>query len=202
MPQRSTSTSLLSRLRDVGDHVAWQEFDARYRKLLLRYCWRRGMSHTDAEDIVQLVFAGIARSLPQFMYDPERGRFRDYLFCCVRNAILQWQRRPERRHRPLDSAIDESLAHDWATARPDTAERQAWQAEWVAHHYRMALAAVARTFDRRSVELFERLVAGARPVALAQELGVSEDAIYKVRQRVRDRMRALIAQQVLEEDTV
>jgi hypothetical protein len=72
----------------------------------------------------------------------------------------------------------------------------------VAHHYRMALDTVRQTFDAKSVEVFERSVAGAKVAVLAVEHGITEQAVYKVRQRIRARMEQLIAQQVHEEDEV
>jgi hypothetical protein len=68
---------LLSRIRDRCDHSAWRELDARYRDLLMKFCRRRGVPNAGAEHLVQAVFADLSRSLPQFTYQRDRGRFRD-----------------------------------------------------------------------------------------------------------------------------
>lgn len=201
MQVHSTATSLLSRVRDPADHAAWRAFDERYRLLLLRFCWSQGIPRTDAEDIVQQVFASLARTLPQFTYDPQRGRFRDYLYRCVRNVISDWLRRPERAVQGLVSDMERTLAEP-GTEGPAGAVVAAWEEEWVAHHYRLALETVRRTFEPQNVALFERMLAGARPTDLARELGLSEEGVFKVRQRIRDRMQELIAQQIREEDEV
>lgn len=199
MQPQTTATSLLSRVRDPADTAAWREFDERYRKLLLRFCWRQGLSRTDADDIVQRVFTNLARTLPDFVYDRNRGRFRDYLYRCLKNAIVQWLNRPERQNRELDSGVEARIVGAVSDGSPCDA---AWDEEWVAHHYRTALGEIRRTFDARSIDLFERMMRGAATAELAREFEMTEAAVCKVRQRVRERMKDLIAQQIREEDEV
>ena len=49
---------------------------------------------------------------------------------------------------------------------------------------------------------FDRSVAGTKVAELARAFGISEQAVHKVRQRIRDRMEELIAEQVREEDSI
>lgn len=194
----TTSPSLLVRVRDAADHAAWREFDARYRDLLLNFCRRRGISHNDAEDIVQFVFAELSRALPKFTYQRDRGRFRDYLFRCVSNAISDWARRQNRR---LQSVV---LVGDGLSNAPaadaDDQFAAIWEQEWENHHFRRAMETIRRAFDSKNAALFERSLAGATVAELAREFGMNEAAVHKARQRIRDRMSALIAEQVREED--
>ena len=197
MDSSSTNISLLSRIRDKADDAAWQEFDARYRALMLRYCRRRGLDQVDAEDVVQATFAGLTDGLSRFAYDPQRGRFRDYLSRCLRNEISRWSARPRVAARGLFSREGSRLPS------PDNGEHDAvWEEEWVAHHYRRALATIRPQFDARSIEVFDRSIAGANVKLLAEEFGMSEQAIYKVRKRIRDRLEEVIADQIREEDDV
>src|SRR5262245_47074666 len=192
---RTTSTSLLSRVRDPGDHTAWREFDGRYRELMLRFCKRRGMSHVDAEDVVQRVFTSLSQALRTFQYDPGRGRFRDFLFRCVRNCISDWSRSPDRRRAAVEigAAEVDSLV-------PSRDENEAWEREWVDHHYRLAIESIRGTFEARTVALFDQMMAGATVAELAGKYGMTEEAVAKTRQRVRTRMEELIAQQIADED--
>src|SRR5262249_54521926 len=88
--ERTTRATLLGRVRDGDDAAAWREFDGAYREMLLRFCRSRGLQHADAEDVIQLVFVKLTGGLRRFEYDPGRGRFRDYLFRCVRSALADW----------------------------------------------------------------------------------------------------------------
>jgi RNA polymerase sigma factor (sigma-70 family) len=194
----ATHPSLLSRVRDPSNTAAWRQFESLYRELLVRFCRRRGLQLADAEDIVQIVLTNLSRSLPGFVYDPARGRFRDYLFRCARNAIAQWATRPKLAAQALDSGAEVRAPSD----PPDPADAAAWEQEWVAHHYRLAMLTIRETFEPKSVEIFERSIGGAGVAELAEEFGMSQQAVHKVRQRIKARMEELIAEQVKEEDRV
>jgi len=200
MDSSSTNASLLSRIRDRNNAPAWREFDGRYRDLMLRYCRRLGLSQVDAEDVVQSTLTGLSESLPRFTYDPNRGRFRDYLCRCVKNEICSWAARPKVAQRPLYNSDGRPIIEPADATSPEA--DATWEEEWVAHHYRRALEVIRQTFDARSVELFDRSIAGASVELLATEFGISVHAIYKARSRIRDRMEELINEQIREEDDV
>ena len=196
----STRPSLMQRLRDPSDQRAWEEFDQRYRQLILRYCLRRGLQHNDAEDVRQVVLMSLARVLPAFDYRPEVGRFRDYLARVVRNAIARRFSRPSRLAAGLEpeelDALVERDAHADASHESDVA----WEQEWMHHHYRLALVGVRESFEERSVALFERLLAGESVQAVARDCELSEQAVHKVKQRIKKRLAELIRRQIHEEE--
>ncbi len=185
------------RVRDPADQAAWAEFDARYREWLIRFFRRRGVKIVDAEDLAQSVLAALVRNLPNFAYDPERGRFRGYLFRCAQNAISAWSACSDRVARPLDlSRVPARVTN----GEDDPAAAQVWEEEWVAHHYRRAIETLRQSASERDLAILDRSLGGAEVAALARELQMDEQAVYKARQRIRDRMEMLIAQQVAEED--
>jgi RNA polymerase sigma factor (sigma-70 family) len=190
----ATQVSLLRRVRDTTDSAAWAEFAGRYRDLLLRFCRKQGLQPADSEDAVQMVLTGLARSLPGFVYSPERGRFRDYLYRCTRNAVARLGGRP----RP-GAAVD---LDQQADGRAEAEAERAWEQEWVAHHYRLAMATIRGTFEARSVEIFDLSVAGSGVAELAARFGMSEQAVHKVRQRIRARLEELLAAQLREEEEI
>lgn len=197
MESQSTRLSLLSRVRDPQDALAWRAFERRYADLVLRYALARGLQCADAEDARQVVFLRLSRYLRSFQYAPGRGRFRSYLGAIVRNVIS------EQAHRPLPAtgAVDET--EDALAAMPDprTAEAdERWEREWADHHCRLALQTIRETFDARSVAVFEDLLAGAAPDEAAARHQLSGDAVAKIRQRVRARMQELIREQLRDEE--
>ncbi len=194
----STRTSLLSKVRNAQDHAAWREFETRYREMLVRFCRKRGLQHVDAEDVVQQVFVNLAKSLPGFIYDPARGRFRDYLFRCTRNVIWLWSRRPN--GRPI--ALDSNVGTLQSTDEPSPEESALWHEEWVSHHYRLAMETVRSSFDPQSVEVFMRNVAGEGVTELAEAYGITETAVYSLRKRIRIRLQELVTTQVNDEDRI
>ncbi len=190
----TTQPSLLSRVRNPSDRDAWREFEAKYRDLVLRYCRRRGLQQSDAEDVRQVVMLNLARALPRFRYCPERGRFRSYLGIVVRNAISTCLSRPKGSDTPLDNI---ELSH---IAAPTPPADPGWEQEWTNHHYRLAMCTIRQTFDSRSVQAFDRLLAGDAVEHVAEHFGMSTQAVHKVKQRIRERLKDLIAEQIQEED--
>lgn len=198
MAHPTTQPTLLARLRDHADHAAWREFEERYRDLILRYCRRRGLQQSDAEDVRQMVLLNLAKQLKSFEYRPDRGRFRSYLGQVTRNAIHRYYRRP----RPESPGLEESVVSDLAEPSPGADEEldQVWEHEWMLHHYRIALASVRGSADPKSVEVFEHLLAGETTDDVAARFAMSRDAVHKVKQRMRNRLKDLVAQQVRDEE--
>lgn len=189
---QTTRGTLLQRVRQGADAEAWQELDGAYREMLLRFCRSRGLQHADAEDVIQMVFARLINGLRGFEYDRTRGRFRDYLFRCVRSAIADWARGQGRRSQAL---LAESEALE-----PAPAWALAFENEWIDHHYRSALAALAASVDASSLGVMEATLAGRTVKEIAGSMGMSEMAVYQARHRMKARLRERIAEQIADEE--
>lgn len=191
----TTHPTLLERIRDAGDQEAWRQFDRRYRDLILRYCSGRGLQLADAEDVRQVVMVNLSRSLRRFEYRRELGRFRDYLGRTVRNAIHRYRRRPRRE-------VDLQYVEDLSALPPPATEAadDAWEEEWTLHHFRHAMQALRKSFEPRSLQVFQDLVDGDAVAEIAARHGLSADAIYKIKHRVRSRLQDEIARQLREEE--
>jgi RNA polymerase sigma-70 factor (ECF subfamily) len=187
--------SLLSRLRDPADASSWREFDGRYRDLVLRYCRRSGLQESDAEDVRQLLMMTLARRMRTFEYRPEAGRFRDYLRICTRHAIAKHLSRQDDGANGL-SPVDMEALEDTSAVAAD----ELWEAEWRSHHLRQAMGKARSVFERRSLDVFERILAGDRAEDVAASFGMSAAAVYKVKQRVKDFLRERIEEQLADEE--
>ena len=190
----TTRPTLLGRLHDKSDDAAWLEFDRRYSDLVVRYCRKAGLQPAEAEDTRQQVFLSLAKALPEFRYDPETGRFRDYLGVVVRNAIRRRFERQVRDSRGIQTGTPETEPAD------DDPLDERWNREWMLHHYRKAMADVRATFQPASLEVFDALLAGRTGESIARDRSITPDAVYKIKQRIRDRLSELIEQQLRDEE--
>src|SRR5687767_7355300 len=129
-----TRRSLLSRLRDVDDNASWRTFFERYWRLIYNVARKSGLSDDAAQDIVQETVIAVARKMPEFRYDPEKGSFKQWLLLITRRRIHDQLRRLYRSARTADArrGVPEGGAEDLPSAEPppDARIAAAWEEEW------------------------------------------------------------------------
>ena len=73
------------------DPERWREFDAIYRPILATYLRNRGLSDSDANDVIQDVFVKLLRKI--HTYDRAKCKFRSWLFNVAHNTVIDHARR-------------------------------------------------------------------------------------------------------------
>ncbi len=183
-----TRVSLLLRLRNPSDAEAWNAFDRKYGELIFRYALRLFRQAADADDVRQLTLMRLSKALPNFEYQPEKGRFRRYLGQIVRSVVIDLSRLGGQRRIDMQALERDIPIYDPAFADP------VWEHEWRLHHDRPAMQTVRETFEPKSMEIFDRLAGGETIEVAAGAFNVSTQASHKVKQRVVARVRELIAE--------
>jgi RNA polymerase sigma factor (sigma-70 family) len=179
-----TRLSLIDRVRKNEDSDAWAEFFSIYQPLLVAYVRKRGVSEHDAADVVQDVFARLVPALPRFEFDPQRGRFRTWLWRVTHNALADWGRR----HATRDQA-----ERDWVDLHERVDDDHS-DVEWD-ELYRRRILEVVMARVRASTQpitwaCFEGRILAGRPAAeIAAETGVSVNAVYVNASRLLARVR-------------
>lgn len=180
----TTHPSLLLRLRDPRDAAAWQLFVDTYAPLVYRYCRRLGLQDADAADVGQEVLVQVAGSIARFDYQPDRGRFRNWLGVVVRHRVARFKDRQRHPGRPADDA---GPALSEAEAPEADSE---WTAEFNAHVLQVALDRVRPNFDAHNWRAFEAVWLENRPVEeVARETGLRASAVYVAKSRILTRLR-------------
>lgn len=156
------------------------------------------MQHADAEDVRQAVMIGLSSALRSFEYDPGRGQFRSYLLRATRNAMTRHTAPTRRANHPGSLEHAPPVVGDDGSAAFD--DDGTWTRLWREHHLRRAFRSVRGSMASRSIEVFERLLAGDPLTAVAARFDMSEDAVAKIRQRVRSRLRDIVEAQISEEN--
>ncbi len=182
----TTRLSLLARLRDGADVQAWSDFVNLYAPLVYGMARRSGLQDADAADLTQDVLRALVCAVPQFRYDPARGRFRGWLFTVARNQLRKFLN--ARRRRPVTTGGPTAEALLQQAAAPE--EEAAWEQEYQARLFELASERVRDCFRPATWQAFWRsAVEGEDAGAVAASLGMSVGAVYIARTRVLARLR-------------
>lgn len=190
--QSATRASLILRLQNTDDVVAWDEFTSIYGPVIYRIALRRGLQSADAENLSQEVFLSVANSISDWLKREDRGRFRAWLLRITRNRAFDMltQRatrgigcdgsEAERAFAKLEAPQDLTDALDleyersvfrWAAAKVrEAVAEQTWSAFWMT------------TIEGISIE------------DAASQLQTRPGNIYFARSRVMARMKELVKQ--------
>lgn len=193
LPTRQT---LLLRLRDRADDASWAEFAEIYTPLLYAYCQKREISHADSADIVQEVMRSVSLAMASFEYDPEKGKFKAWLFTAVRHAVCTHWRKQARS--PL--SVAETALLQALDSTPDTREEDEWERDYQRQLLAWAMEKIRPEFSERIWGVFEATALEERDAAeVAAETGMSRNAVgiakFRVLQRLREKARCVDAEQ-------
>lgn len=185
-----TRASLVLRLADPEDDLAWSEFLQVYEPMLFHLASRWGLQDADAREVVQETLLGVSKSIPQYRGRNHSGAFRGWLAAIARHKLadhLNRRKRQERGsgdtdvHRWLDQqACEGSSASVWDWQQ----KRQVFA--WAAEKVRGQVSpATWQAFHRTTIR-------GESVNEVAADLGMRDGMIYVARSRVMARLRKAV----------
>lgn len=182
-----TRVSLLLRIRDPHDGLAWGEFVRLYAPLLHAYGMNHGLQDADAADLAQDTLRNVLRAAPEFVYDPARGSFRGWLFAVARNEVRRFAHRRSRQVAGAGDSDVRAMLDEHPDREPDPVE---WDHEYRLNLFRWAAERVRVEFRQNTWQAFWRTAVGGEEAgAVAAELGLTVGAVYIARSRVTARIR-------------
>jgi RNA polymerase sigma-70 factor (ECF subfamily) len=184
---------------------------------LYGYVRRRGHAHEAAQDLTQEFFARLLEKGGLGQPDPAKGRFRSYLLTACQNFLANQHDRDSAQKRGGGQAIP-SLDFQTAEGRyggepaDSRTPEQEFDRRWALALLDRALAGLRADYAAAGKEnLFERLKGSLTCEAgsfagVAADLSLSEGAVkvaaHRLRQRYRDRLRAVIAETLESPDEI
>ncbi|HUN82197.1 MAG TPA: sigma-70 family RNA polymerase sigma factor [Phycisphaerae bacterium] len=184
----STTSMLLTGLMDPENSEVWQEFDARYRPMILAYAMRLGLASEDAADVAQDVLLRFVQEYRAGRYDRARGRLGAWIVGIVRYRVADHKRSSAaRRVSRGESAIVELMSEDdmqslWEIERKKGILRQAVD----------ELRASSK-MNEKTIRAFELFAIHQRPASsVAAELDLTAQDVYMAKNRVAARLREIL----------
>ncbi len=177
-----TRASLLLRVKDPHDESSWREFVEIYKPLLYRYARLRGLTHENAEEVVQDSLTQLVQSMPEFEYSSDKGKFNGWLRRMANNKINDMFKR----RRPVSAQTDDFRRPQQSEAAAD----EIWEEQWQRKHLRYCLKEVLAEASPITRQAFELYVVMEQPVEKVTEvLNISADQVYAAKSRITQRLR-------------
>ena len=184
-----TSRKLLAAIGSGSGATRWTEFFHKYTPGLHDYATRHFPS-LEADDLIQDTFLVLVKRLKTYQYDPKaKGAFHNYL-----TGILRFLAIDRLRDKDRETARRKRLADD-PTAQSST-EGPFSIDGWKKSAYEVALR---RFFTDPRVqpqtkEIFKRVsIRGEKPEAVANDFGLTRNAVDQIKDRSIRRLKALVA---------
>ena len=182
-----TRASLIVRLPDASDAPAWREFAEIYEPFVYQYARRRGLQDSDARELVQEVFFGVAKAIKRFKPDPDRAKFRTWLFRIARNQLVTLTRKQRSEHQ-VDTGA-------WKTLEAAAGMSRAGQNDELDEVYRKEVFVWASQRVKKQVQpqtwdaFWQTSVEGQDVASVAENLNIPRGAVYVARSRVIQRLK-------------
>jgi RNA polymerase sigma factor (sigma-70 family) len=188
-----TRPSLLVRLRDARDELAWSQFVEIYAPLVYGFARKHGLQDADAADITQDVLRSVSVAAKKLDYDPERGSFRGWLFTVVRNRLRDfWAGQGRQCPGSGDTDTQKRLQE---LPAPEEDEEVVWVQEYERQLFRWAADQVRKDFQESTWQAFwQTAVDGRSGKEVAKALGISVAAVYLAKGRVMAKLKEQIRQ--------
>jgi RNA polymerase sigma-70 factor (ECF subfamily) len=179
----TTSLSLVERLRDPADRDAWARLAQLYTGLLKAWFAAAGLQPADRDDLTQEALAVVLRRVPDFEHRGRPGGFRAWLRGIATNLLREhWRARPVAQ---ADSVLVELVD-------PGSGLSRTWDAEHERHVLAGLLDLARPEFAESTWQAFRRTAFGGEPARrVAEDLGLSVNAVLIAKSRVLARLRAL-----------
>ncbi len=172
----TTHLSLMERVRNNRDEVAWQEFYDVYKSLIYRYTQQRNLSDADAEEIVGQCFEKLSSEMSRFEFRPTRGKFKTWLKKLVNNKITNLLDKQRREGLLPNSDLDARAA-----IPADALWDRTWRQEVLNYCVQQARARVStRNYQIFRLSVYEAWSADQ----IAESLRLKVEQVYRAKQRV------------------
>ena len=190
----TTRSSVLRAVADTENEAAWQRFFDLYAGFVFSIARSKGLKEADADDIVQVVFADLARELPTFEYDRAKGRFRSYLL-----KLVHWRINDRLRGLLRDKELKAGYSDE--TADPPSADEEFAEREWQAAALEEALRRLKpEVRPEHYAAFYASTVEGQNTETVMRLYNLSRDNLYQIRKRFLAKLRPVISAVLSEMD--
>lgn len=183
----TTRSSVLKAVADTENEAAWARFFVLYAGFVFSIARSKGLRDEDADDVVQVVFADLARMMPTFTYDRSKGKFRSYLI-----GLVHWRVKDKLRNALRDKEFMADYMTEVVNLPPadlDFAERE-WQAAALEEALRRIKSEVR---PEHYAAFVASAVEGQDTETVMRLYNLSRDNLYQIRKRLTAKLQETVS---------
>ncbi|NQZ56032.1 MAG: RNA polymerase sigma factor [Lentisphaeraceae bacterium] len=183
----NTRVTLLQKIKDSHDEHSWEEFVNYYQGYIYAVILNMKINYHDTQDLVQAVLLKAWKNLPDFEYDPGKGRFRGWLTTVTKNTVKRFMLKKSKQLENVDGKKKEELEcylNDVGLSDIEEIARR----EWESYIAKLAWENISPELAESVTVVFERLMKGEAVRSIAQDLDFAENTIHVYKKRVQKRM--------------
>ena len=181
----TTNTGLVKSLRK-GCSTSWERFFETYAPLIRLHGQDCGIDKNSLDDLVQEVMLSVFSNHDKFEYDPDKGKFRNYLRFIIRARANDMLRAKYKQAQVFDLPVSEAYLDN------------RYNEEWEEHIQQESLKRLKETVSPRHYQIFHMLDIQCRKIReVAKFFKMSEASVYSIRSRIEIKLRQ-IAQEMEE----
>jgi RNA polymerase sigma-70 factor (ECF subfamily) len=186
--------SLLEGLQHSPSPEGWLRLIELYTPFVRAWLGRYGVPLHDLDDLTQEVFGAVVRDLPDFRHNARTGALRSWLRTITVNRLRNYWR--DRKTRPATVGGSEFEAALAQLEDPASEFSRQWDEEHDRRVMSRLLEVVRPEFEPATWQAFRLLMLVGKPTAaVAEELGLSANAVRIAKSRVLRRLREEAAAQ-------
>ncbi|MEM7395421.1 MAG: sigma-70 family RNA polymerase sigma factor [Verrucomicrobiota bacterium] len=174
------------RIKDPTAEADWEEFYSLYWRVIFRYGMKLGLSEDAARDVLQETMVALLKAMPDFHYDPRKGRFLNFLLTITHRKALEAMRRSSRAAAvPIDS--EPALPAPGSSGGSDHLDRlwqrSVWEEVWQRFCEDVSV-------EQSTIDVYRAYaIDGEPPGDVARRFRMKTNAIYRIKNRVSQRLR-------------
>ena len=182
----TTRSSVLRAVADTENEASWNRFFDLYAGFIYSIARSKGFKPEDADDIVQIVFTDLARTMPTFRYDRAKGKFRSYLA-----GLVSWRVMDRLRSGKRDAELKADFMEEVRSAGVDGDDAFA-EREWQAAAMEEALRRIKPDVRPEHYAAFvASMIEGQDTETVSKLYGISSDNLYQIRKRLTAKLKEI-----------
>lgn len=184
------SSQFLLSVREM-DPAGWSRLVTTFGPIVYRWCRISGVRDADAPDVVQEVFASVARGIANFEREKSQGSFRSWLATITRNKVRDYFRMQAKRQ--IGEGGTQALVE--LQMIPEDLDSTICAASATTPLVREILQQVEAEFESSTWKAFwMTTIDGVKAGDVAADLGISVASVYQSKSRVLRRLRQRLAE--------